>query len=366
MTKRSNGEGTVTQRKDGRWCAGIRYQDPLTGESERTWFYGKTKAEVRKKLKAAMERIEEGAPVRDAAATIGTWLAEWREGGLKASSRAESTKATYQTLSKKHLEPAPFGAIALGRLRPSDVDRLIMTLRDKGLSDSTVRQTYTILRQALGDAKRDGLIARNVAELVKRPTVETREARFLSPAEVARLLKSAEKSRYHDLLAFIAGTGVRKGEALATTWADIDLEAATYRVPGTKTEKSKRTLPLSPPMVLLLKRHRVVQRTERIRAANIWQGTGLVFTTETGTAISPRNTLRALHTAAEDAGLADVCVHTLRHSAATAWLENGVNLKAVSTMLGHADISITGDIYAHMSDETAKNAMETLSRVLGL
>lgn len=366
MTKRSNGEGTVTQRKDGRWCASIRYQDPTTGEFERAWFYGKNKTEARNKLKAAMERIEAGAPVRDAAATVGTWLAEWRESALKASSRAESTKATYTTLSKKHLEVAPFGAIPLGRLRPSDLDKLILGLRAKGLSPSTVRQTYTILRQALGDAKRDGLIARNVAELVKRPAVETAEARFLSPAEVAQLLQSAEKSRYHALLSFIAGTGVRKGEALATTWSEVDLITGTYRVPGTKTEKSKRTLPLSPAMVALLKRHRTAQRSERIRAANVWQDTGLVFTTEFGTAVGARNTLRALHTAADDAGLTGVCVHTLRHSAATAWLENGVNLKAVSTMLGHADISITGDIYAHVSDETARGAMETLSRVIGL
>lgn len=366
MTKRSNGEGTLTQRKDGRWSASIRYQDPITGEFERAWFYGRTKTEARGKLKAAMERIAEGAPVRDAAATVGAWLAEWRHGGLKASSRAESTKDTYATLSKKHLEPAPFGSIPLGRLRPSDLERLIMQMRDEGLSDSTIRQTYTILRQALGDAKRDGLIARNVAELVKRPTVANHEARFLSPAEVARLLTAAEGSRYHDLLAFIAGTGVRKGEALATTWTDVDLTAATYRVPGTKTDKSKRTLPLSPGLVTLLKRHRKAQAIERMKAANVWEDTGLVFTTETGKAIGSRNVLRALYAVAEAAGLEDVCVHTLRHSAATAWLENGVNLKAVSTLLGHADISITANTYAHVSDETAKSAMAVLSEVIGL
>ena len=296
----------------------------------------------------------------------GGWLAEWRVSALAASSRAQTTKETYATLSKKHLEPAPFGAVTLDRLKASDIDRLILALRAKKLSDSTIRQTYTILRQALGDAKRDGLLARNVAESVKRPSVSTHEARFLSPAEVAGLLRAAEGSRYHPLLAFIAGTGVRKGEALATRWADIDLEAAIYRVPGTKTEKSRRTLPLSPALVKLLKAHRKRQSAERLKAANIWEDHGLVFTTETGTAVGGRNVLRALYTAADHAGLSGVCVHTLRHSAATAWLENGVNLKAVSTLLGHADISITADTYGQQSDETAQGAMATLSRVLGL
>lgn len=271
MTRRAHGEGSIYQRKDGKWCASIRFEDERTGERDRVTFYGRTKTEARNKLKAAVARLEDGAPVRDASSTLGAWLAEWRESTLQASSRAESTKVTYSHLCRKHLEPAPFGAVPLGRLRASDVDRLILRLRGEGLSSSTVRQTYTILRQALNDARRDGLIARNVAESVKRPTVESKEARFLSPAEVSRLLQAAESSRYHPLLAFIAGTGVRKGEALATRWSDVDLEACTYRVRGTKTEKSRRVLPLSSELVKLLKTQKRTQAAERLRAANIWQ-----------------------------------------------------------------------------------------------
>lgn len=366
MTKRAHGEGSIYRRGDGRWCASLRYEDPITGEKARASFYGKTKTDVRKQLKAAQERLDAGAPAKDASATIGVWLAEWRETALAASSRADSTKATYVHLCKKHLEAPPFGAIALGRLRPSDIDRLILALRDKGLSDSTVRQTYTILRQALGDAKRDGLIARNAAEAVKRPSVASKEARYLSPAEVQNLLGAARRSRYHSLLAFIAGTGVRKAEALSTRWADLDLGAGTYRVPGTKSEKSRRTLPLSPALVKLLKAHRKAQAAERLRAANVWQDSELVFTTETGARVDPRNVLRAIYAAADAAHLEGVCVHTLRHSAATTWLENGVHLKAVSDLLGHADISITADTYGHVSDETARGAMVALSKALGL
>lgn len=366
MTKRSNGEGTLDQRPDGRWRARIRYEDPVTAEPKRATFYGRTKTEARQKMKAAIARLEEGAPVKDAKATVGTWLAQWRETSLKASNRADKTKATYATLCKGHLEPAPFGAITLDRLRPSDIEKLILELKDKDLSESTVRQIYTILRQALSDAKRDGLIARNAAEAVPRPAVTPKEARFLSPAEVNRLLKAAESSRYHALLAFIAGTGVRKGEALATKWSDLDLEKRLYRVPGTKSESSRRTIPLSPALVALLKQHRKTQAAERLKAASVWRESDLVFTTEAGTAVNPRNALRALTVAAKAAKLENVNVHTLRHSAATAWIQGGASLKTASQLLGHSDISITGNIYAHVPEESEREAIDALSAALGL
>lgn len=366
MTKRSNGEGTLDQRPDGRWRARIRYEDPITGARRRAAFYGLTKTEARAKLKTAMQRLEAGAPVRDATATTGAFLEQWRATSLAASSRAVSTKSGYAILSKKHLEPAPFGAITLDRLRPSDIEQLILALRGKELAESTIRQIYTILRQALADAKRDGLVARNVAESVKRPSVSPKEARFLSPLEVSKLLKAAECSRYHALLAFIAGTGVRKGEALATSWHDLDLAEARYNVPGTKTARSRRRIPLSPALVALLKAHRRRQAAERLRAANVWQETGLVFTTEIGTRVDPRNALRVLTVAAEAAGLKDVNVHTLRHSAASAWIEGGVSLKTASQLLGHSDIAITGNIYAHVSEDAERQAIDALSTAIGL
>lgn len=366
MTKRSNGEGSIRQRDDGLWVASLRFLDPVTGERSRKVFYGKTKTAARQKMQAARERIENGAPVKDSTATVAAWLAEWRSGALEASSRATSTKNVYSTLSKQHLEPAPFGLIALDRLRPSHIDRLILDLREKKLAASTIRQVYTILRLALTDAKRDGLIAHNVAEAVPRPKVPKKEARFLTSEEVVRLLKAAETSRYHDLLAFIAVTGVRKSEALSTAWAHIDLKAGTYRVPGTKSDAAKRMLHLSPAVIAMLKQHRKRQAEERLLAGNQWRQTGLVFTTEFGTRVDARNALRVIEVASKEAKLDGVCVHTLRHSAATAMLENGVNLKAVSTLLGHSEIGTTANLYGHMTDEQARKAMNTLSDAIGL
>jgi integrase len=379
MSRRSNGEGSVYQRGDGRWCAAIVADDPVTGRRKRTVLYGKTRREVSAKLKAASERAEDGAPIKDAKTTVASWLARWRASTLQASDRKESTKALYRYLCQKHLEADPFGALPLDKLRPTDVEALVLTLRGRGLSESTTRTAYTVLRAALDGAVRDGLLARNPAALVARPGVARKEARYLSPAQVAALLDTARPSRYHSAFVLLAATGLRRGEALALRWADVDLDGAVLRVRGTlaraggqlavtepKTATSRRALRLSPGVVAVLRAHRKAQAAERIKAANVWHESGFVFTTENGQPVDPRNLLRALKAAAKRAGLAGVGVHTLRHSAASALLEKGIGLKTVSEMLGHSSVAITGDIYQHVSDGAAQAAVDALAAAIGL
>jgi integrase len=189
----------------------------------------------------------------------------------------------------------------------------------------------------------------------------------------ARRLKAAEVSRYHPALVLIAATGLRKGEALALSWdkSIVNLDEGWLKVRKTvgrvgkalvfsepKTERSRRTVPLSPAVVALLRKHRAVQAAEQLRAGDQWQDSGLVFTNEFGGPVEPRNLLRVIEVAAKTAGVEHIGVHTLRHSAAVGWLEQGVHIKAVADLLGHSSISITGDIYGHTSDETARSAVD--------
>ena len=133
-----------------------------------------------------------------------------------------------------------------------------------------------------------------------------------------------------------------------------------------KTDRSRRTIPIAPSLVAMLRAHRADQEAERLAAANQWQDHGLVFATEFGTPVDPRNILRTIQIAAQKASMSDIGVHTLRHSAAVAWLESGVHIKAVADLLGHSSITITGDIYGHTSDDTARTAVEGLAGQLGL
>jgi integrase len=226
---------------------------------------------------------------------------------------------------------------------------------------------------------RDGLLAKNPAAAVKRPGVTRREARHASAVDLNKLLLCADGLRYRNVLVLIAATGLRRGEALALRWSDVDLDAGLLVVRGTlgrvgghliitdpKTERSRRTVPLPASLVAMLRAHRATQEAERLVATNQWQDHGLVFASEFGTPVDPRNILRTIQIAAHKAGMSDIGVHTLRHSAAVAWLESGVHIKAVADLLGHSSIAITGDIYGHTSDSAALAAVEGLTGQLGL
>ena len=157
----------------------------------------------------------------------------------------------YDNLCRRHLEQAPFGAIRLDRLKPSDVEALVLALRARtkpgkrvvdddaepervrALSDSTIRQVYTVLRAGLDGAVRDGLLARNPAAAVKRPGISHHEVKHLDADTVAAVLTAAEDSRYHPALVLIAATGLRKGEALGLAWDRVDLDAGMLRVAAT-------------------------------------------------------------------------------------------------------------------------------------
>ena len=399
MSKRHSGEGTVRQRDNGRWEVRLRYDDPISGERKRASFYGATAKEARAEMKKAVERLNEGKPVRDASASVAEVVKDWRTKTLVASSRKETTKGLYAGLLKSHVESSPIAGKRLDRFRASDVDALIVELRGKvklingelgedgrpikvvvrALSESTVEKIIRVLRLALDGAVRDQLLARNPVDASERVTVPRAEVSHLPAVDVARVLAEARGTRYLPILTLIATTGLRKGEALALKWADVDFDKGTLRVRGTlsrvggklvvtepKTEKSRRNIPLRGTAAIVLRNHRQEQREERIRAANIWTDTGHVFTTETGRPMDPRNVLRAITTAAKKAGMTNVNVHTLRHSAATYWLENGVHLRAVSDLLGHSSTRITGDVYAHTSDDAANRAMDVLGEALGL
>ena len=379
MSKRASGEGNVRQRGDGRWEARLSYVDPVTGRRRSTSFYGPTAEAVRDKLDEARDRIKVEAPVRDSTLRLSQWIEHWSATSLEASSRKPSTKQLYRLLARKHLCPPPLGATPLDRLRKSDVDGLLVKLRRGGLSDSTVRQVYTILRQVLEDAKLDGLIASNPVTRVTRPRVAHTEAHYLDAAAVTAVLAAAEGLRYKPVLTLIAATGLRRGEALALRWEHVNFTDGLIKVACTvsrvgaslvfteaKTARSRRTVPISPATVAMLRAHKAGQAAEKLRAGDQWQESGLVFTTEAGGPVEPRNILRTIQTAAAKAGVEDVGVHTLRHSAAAAWLDAGVHIKAVADLLGHSSIAVTGDISGHASDATTRAAIDGLSGTLGL
>ena len=328
MAKRGNGEGSIFKRANGRWYSALTYRDDF-GEVKRREVSGRTQAEVRAKLRELRERVEAGAPVKDASITMAAWLEDWTTKALPASDRKQATIDLYATIARSHLVPK-LGSLPLDRLRPSDVEALVLAKRRAGLSASSVRSIYAVLRAALDVAVRDGLIQRNPAALVKRPAVERKDAGYLSAQQAEALLEAVRGDRLEALYRVMLATGLRRGEALGLHWSDVDLDAGLLRVrwtlsrmsPGLqldepKTDKSRRTAPLPRSAIETLRAHRTRQLEEQRTAAGAWQQHGLVITPEIGTPLEPRNVLRRFEVFAQRAGLRGVTLHTLRHSAAS-------------------------------------------------
>ncbi len=375
MGKRASGEGTIYRRADGQWAAAVRYVDEA-GRKKRRVVYGRTQAEVRRKLADARLRLDAGEPVKDATMSVAELLDDWTQKSLAASDRRQATKDLYVSMARTHLVPV-LGRIPLDRLRPSDVEALIAAKRAQGLAPSTVRTIYTVLRAALDIAVRDGLVRRNVALAVRRPAAVRTDAAYLAREQAERLLEAIRGDRLEALYRLLLATGLRRGEALALHWADVDLDQATLRVRWTlvrtsrglelgepKTEKSRRIVPLPRTAVETLRMHRVAQATERLALGPAWTERGLVFPSEIGTPLDPRNVSARFQRVARRAGLEGVSLHTLRHSAASLLLAAGTHTKVVQEHLGHSSYAITADIYSHVAPAQAREAADRLDAAI--
>jgi integrase len=226
-------------------------------------------------------------------------------------------------------------------------------------------------------AVRDGIVRRNIAALVKRPGIKRKDAHYLGVDEAGRLLAAARGDRLYALITLMLGTGVRRGEALALHWEDVDLAAGVMRVrlslgrvgrqlvfDDTKNRKA-RFVSLPAPIVEVLRHHKAAMAAERL-AAPIWQPweghDDLVFPSAIGTPQEPRNVLRAFVSLATKAGLSQTTLHTLRHSTASALIISGTHMKVIQELLGHSSYAITADIYSHVAVEQQREAAEQLGK----
>jgi integrase len=325
--RRAHGEGGIYRRStDGRWVGVLELGTNSSGKRRRHAVYGELRREVVVKLEEARPRLAADEPVKDARVTMAAFVEDWTRNALAASNRRASTKTNYASIARTHLVPSPFGTLTLDRLRPSDVEALLVAKRAAGLSDSTVRTVYTVCRAVLDIAVRDSIVRRNAAAAVKRPSIKRTDARYLTASEVGQLLDAVRGEPIEPLVVLMLGSGLRRREALALHWQDVDLTAGVLRVRWTlarverrlvfdepKTERSRRFVSLAAPVVEALRLHRTQQAAQRL-AAPVWQPwpdhDDLVFPTQLGTPYDPSNALHAFAAVAERADLpGSLCIH---------------------------------------------------------
>ena len=376
--RRANGEGNLRKRKDGRWEG--RYtagRDPETGKAIYKNVLGKTQAEAKAKLKAAIEEAKGLDAAKVGRYTVGQWMEVWFEHYAKVKVRPSSHQ-TYRGYIDNHIKPN-IGKIPLEKLTSLElqkfykkllekgrVDRLESKHQSKGLSAKTVRNIHQIISSAMKLAQEQKLISTNPADGCALPRLEHREMQTLPVEQLQSFLREARDSGVFELYYLELATGLRRGELLGLKWEDIDLERGDLRVrrqiaringevveAPLKTKNAYRTLPLAEDTIGVLEAQR------KKTGSSQW-----VFPSTTGGPISPDSVLHMLHRVLKRAGLPRVRFHDLRHTFATLALQNGVDVNTVSGMLGHFSAGCTLDTYAPGTPASQRQAAKPMGGIL--
>jgi integrase len=373
--RRGQNEGSIFERKDGRWVGQLNLGRE-NGKRKRRYVYGQTAEEVRKTLNQLKVDHDKGLPVgrTDAPRTVGAYLTYWLENRLRVRARPRSYES-FEILIRRHIAPA-LGKIPLRDLQPSAIQKFLNEKSNAGLSAQTVCHLRTVLRSALNQALKENAIARNPAMLVDPPRIPDREIHPLSPDDARQLLQAVEQDRLQAIYTVALSLGLRRGEVLGLKWSDINFEAKTLsvarslqRISGklteveTKTKRSRRTLVMPEVVIASLRRHRARQAQERLVVGPDWSDADLVFTTELGTPIDPRNLLRSYKRILKNSNLPKARFHDLRHSAASLLLAQGVQLRTIMEILGHSSIALTANLYSHVLDNLKRDAAEKMDAI---
>ncbi len=361
-------KGHIKQRSKGSWSIVIDVgRDPETGRRRQQWHTVRgTKRDAEQELTRLLHSLETGGYVKPNRVTLGEWLDDWLGGYVEANC-SPRTKTSYEMIIRRHVIPE-LGMIALNQLTPHHLQTFYNRQKRQGrldgkgqLSSRTVRYCHSLLAEALGHAVKMGLIARNVAEATDPPRLERKARPTLAPENVFTFLETAAKTPYHTFFSTLLYTGMRRGEALALRWKNVDLDLAllsvvetAYRQAGEyvikepKTPYSRRQIALSPSLAALLREHRAEQAAQRLLQGKPLADDDFVFAHPDGRPFDPSTVTHAFRKTMRKAGLPHIRLHDLRHTHATLLLSAGVHPKIVSERLGHSSIKITLDTYSHV------------------
>ena len=377
--KRANGEGNIRKRSDGRWegryTAGYH---PDTGKRIIKNVLGRTQAEVKAKLKKAIEEAGSLDVAKAGKYTVAEWLRLWFEVYAKPNLRF-STAEYYRRGIELHTIPY-IGEVKLNQLTTRQIQNLYRELQQNGrrraaqkskhpgLSSSTIRGVHTMLHSALDRAVKERLLIRNPADSCVVPKVQHQEMKTLQPEDLKAYLDAAEKRGALAMFYLELVSGIRKGELVALQWTDLDVEQRTISVSKQatkdetgalvvtrpKTENSVRQISIPQEAVeLLVKEHAK-------HPSNPW----LFPSSRTGSMYHPYSVATLHQRILRDAGLEHLRFHDLRHTFATLALQNGVDIKTVSAMLGHYDAGFTLRTYTHTTRQKQDEAAQTMGNLM--
>lgn len=391
--KRSNGDGSIRQRKDGSWEARVTVGvDPGTGKPIRKSIYGKKQEDVAIKLRKITQSIDEGNYMEPSKLTVKGWFQIWLK-DFQSESKPLTIRQ-YESMCETHIFPA-LGAVKLSKLSTMQLTRFYNQLAVDGktakrknvktgrmevvktgepLSPKSILNIHCIISKALNTAIENRILKENVATYAKVPKVIQDEVKPLTQEEQIAFLDEIKSHRFNALFQLALFTGLREGELLGLTWNCIDWKTGVLmvyrqlqRVPGSWSEfrfvplKNSKTryIQLSPYVISLLKKHETEQLKKRFAAGELWQGfqsdaerkEGLVFTDDLGRNLNPQTVFENFKKIATKIGRPDARVHDLRHSFAVNSLQCGDDYKTLQNNLGHATAAFSMNRYGHVSEK---------------
>ena len=386
--RRSRGEGSLRKRSDGRWEG--RYtigRDEETGKLLYRNVLAKTQAECKAKLREAIRNVQQTDALPSAKHpeseadvtvqyTVSEWLRMWYELYSKPNLR-ETTQEQYTNFLEKHVIPH-IGNIALDKLTSLRLQKLYQELRTSGrvntnqnaspgLSPKTVRGIHMLLHNALEQAVKEGFLKKNPTDGCTPPKLERKEMKVIQPEQVGAYLQAAANRNVLPMFYLELTSGLRRGELLALLWTDLDLDRQSIsvsksvrgshgelKVSEPKTRHSKRTVVIPQQAVdLLIQEHELHPDNPYMFPSPV-----------TGTMYHPDAATRIHRKILKEAGIEHIRFHDLRHTFATLALQNGVDIKTVSGMLGHYSSGFTLDTYTHVTDKMQREAAKKMGNFM--
>lgn len=362
--KRANGEGYIRQRKlnlwEGQYTAGIDENGKLVKKS----VYGKTQKEVAQKLTAITNDINTGLYIAPDAITVSEWFDIWineYNGSVK-----QSTWTQYEYQGRVHIKPG-IGALRLQKVTAPILQKFINKSHENGLSPKSCRNLHGVLHKCLNQAVLCGYLKTNPVLAVQLPRVEKKEMVTLTN-DTLKLFLAEIKGKAHEHLFFIdLFTGLREGEIIGLTWDCVDFDKSIIRVEKQlkrKTNKNNdyhfdtlkngktRIVTPAPFVFDVLKKVKAIQAENKLKHGSSFNNPeNLVFTNEFGKHIGVEALYKCFKKRVDAIGCPEMRFHDLRHTFATLSIQNGDNIKVLSSNLGHATVAFTLDVYGHVTDQ---------------
>ena len=369
----------------GKWSVVLYQGRDINGKTKYSWHrVDGTKRDAERELTRLLHEMNTGTYIEPTKLTVAQYLEQWISNHAEVN-LAGTTSERYRSIVQLHLVPK-LGKHLLTKLQPIHINEYYAEAQKNGridgnggLSGRTVLQTHRILRKALQDALRLGLISRNPADAVGTPRFERKETKVLNCEELAIVIRAAENSPYYPAILLALGGGLRRGEALAVRWSDLDLEEGIIAVQRSieqtskglrfKSPKSGRPRKLVLPQIVMdgLKIHKENQEGHRLMYGPDYAGNNLVCAKPNGDPVNPDNFSHYFRDFMKNnvKEVTQIRFHDLRHSHASVLGSKGIHPKVVSERLGHSSVNITLDLYTHflpsMQEEAAHKFDEALS-----